>query len=298
MARADKGFPARSPHHEQRILVELAQEGAFARWDNLANPPLWRVVAKMQGINLARAAFAKHLADDLVSAGALKLLRQRSTSPKLVITDAGRARLARALAPQDCEPFQAQHALLQEATVMHETGAQRVILNSAESPMLWLHHRRDAAGHPLISALEFAAGERFRADLTYAGTLPHVTANWSSVARNSGFDAAPQAFSEARLAARQRLARAIAELDPEMTNIMIDVCGFLKGLGQIEQELGWPKRSARHVLSGALKRLVDHYGLAPKPARPKLRHYGTDDYRPLLHAPGQPRVSPQQHHLR
>ncbi len=286
MARVGKDISAKLSRHMQRILAAMAPEGAFARWDNLANPPLWRVVAQQQGVSLARAAFDQHLGDDLVSAGSLRLLRPRNAGPKLLITEAGRASLARAVAPPDIDPFQAQHAWLRETTIEHGSGAERVSLNGAESPMLWLHHRRDASGQPLISALEFAAGERFRADLTYAGTLPQVTANWSSVARHVGFDAAPQTFSEARLAARQRLARAIAQLDPDMTGVMIDVCGFLKGLGQIEQQRSWPRRAARHVLTSALRRLACHYGLVPRPAPAgaPLRHWGADDYRPPLRA--------------
>ncbi|MBV1706531.1 MAG: ATPase [Hyphomicrobiales bacterium] len=286
MAFSTRDLPAKLSQHMQRMLAEMAPEGAFARWDALADPPLWRVVEQRQGISLARAAFSRQVGDDLVSAGCLQLQRARKAGPRLVITAAGRARLARALAPPQIEPFQAQHALLHEATIAHDHGTGHVMVNSAESPMLWLHHRQDASGQPLISALEFAAGERFRADLTYAGTLPQITANWSSVARQAGFDAAPQTFTEARLAARQRLARAIGELDADMTGVMIDICGFLKGLGRIEQERGWPRRSARHVLKAALQRLVDHYGLAPKPARhAPLRHWGADDYRPLLRPP-------------
>lgn len=281
------GHATRLTARIQRVLTEMAQEAAFARWDASAKPPLWRVVSQKQGISLARAAFDKAMADDLISAGSLCSVRHRG-GPRLVITEPGRAALARALAPPDIEAFQAQHALLQKAVVEHETGAQPVTINGAESPMLWLHRRRDAAGQPLINAAQFAAGERFRADLTFAGALPQVTANWSPVARNTRGDSPPLAFSETRLAARQRLDRAMAQLDSEMTGVMIDICGFLKSLGQIEQERGWSRRTARHVLGRALLRLAEHYGLSPQAARPRpeMRHWGAPNYRPVLRVPG------------
>lgn len=293
MVRADfgpatsLGIEIRVTARNLRVLTEMAQTGAFARWDSNAKPPLWRVVSQKQGISLARAAFDKQMADELVSAGSLCGLRHRG-GPRLVITDPGRAALARALAPPDLDPFQAQHVLLQDAVIEHEASLQRVTINGAESPMLWLYRRRDAAGQPLISAAQFAAAERFRADLTFAGALPQVTANWSPVAQNTRGGTAPLAFSETRLAARQRLDRAMTQLNPEMTGVMIDICGFLKSLGQIEQDRGWTKRTARHVLSRALLILAEHYGLSPKVARmrPGMRHWGAPHYRPVLRVPG------------
>ncbi len=289
MVSDGKGKSSGLSARAQRVLNDLAQEGAFARWDGMAQPPLWRVVAQQRGVSLARSAFAKALGDDLVSAGSLCVQRARGSGLRLTITAAGRAALARAKAPPPgIDPFQVQHAPFHESVIDTGSGVQSVTLNSAESPMLWLHRRRGADGQPLLCVAQFAAGERFRADLTYAGALPQVTANWSSLTRNSGAAALPPTFSEARLAARQRLDRAIAELDAEMTGVMIDICGFLKGLGQIEHERCWPRRSARVVLLRALTILSRHYGLTAESGNvhPVPRHWGAANYRPLLHPPG------------
>lgn len=137
-------------------------------------------------------------------------------------------------------------------------------MDDRESPLLWLHRRKDKDGKPQISELEFAAGERFRADLTLAQMLPRVTMNWDAsltpeASARSGRD--PGGASDSALAARERVNEACARMGPEMSGLAIDVCGFLKGLDLVERERRWPARSAKVVLRMALATLADHYGL-------------------------------------
>ena len=54
------------------------------------------------------------------------------------------------------------------------------VVDDRESPLLWLYRRPGKDGRPQISSEEFAAGERFRADITLAGMLPRVTMNWDA----------------------------------------------------------------------------------------------------------------------
>lgn len=151
-------------------------------------------------------------------------------------------------------------------TVMVNGQAQEVVLDERESPLLWLHRRLGKDGVPQISAAEFAAGERFRADLTLAQMLPRVTVNWDAALAAGTHTSArgPAEASDSSLAARQRVRLACKRLGPELSGLAIDVCGFLKGLDQVERERKWPARSAKIVLRLALSALVEHYGLGGK----------------------------------
>lgn len=162
-------------------------------------------------------------------------------------------------------------------------------MDDRESPLLWLHRRKDKDGKPQISELEFAAGERFRADLTLAQMLPRVTMNWDAsltpeASARSGRDSG--GASDSALAARQRVNEACARMGPEMSGLAIDVCGFLKGLDLIERERRWPARSAKVVLRMALATLADHYGLERKTKQRREVWQGADARPRILPAAG------------
>lgn len=165
-------------------------------------------------------------------------------------------------------------------------GEQRMVLvDERESPLLWLHRRMGKDGKPQISAAEFAAGERFRADLTLAQMLPRVTMNWDAAFSPDdrgpgGRD--PASASDASMAARQRVRQACDRLGPDLSGLAIDVCGFLKGLDLVERERRWPARSAKVVLRMALAGLVAHYGLGERASRPRRSAWQADDARPRL----------------
>lgn len=152
---------------------------------------------------------------------------------------------------------------LEEAEVTGEQGERAVVLrNAAESPLAWLRRRKGPDGAPMLDDASFAAGERFRLDLTRALMLPRVTANWSAAAAGRARSSGPAEATDAMVAARQRVATACRVVGSDMSGLLIDVCGFLKGLEEAERDRRWPPRSGKVVLLLALARLADHYGYA------------------------------------
>ncbi len=166
-------------------------------------------------------------------------------------------------------------------------GRRRLTVNHDESPLAWLRRRKDANGRPLIDASEFAAGERLRSDYERAQLMPRVTANWMAAVaskRRSGENGIAD-LTELALAARKRVEAALASLEPEMANLAVDFCCFLKGLEQVEAERQWPARSAKVVVRLTLAALARHYGLSTRargPGAAPLRHWGAEGYRPEI----------------
>ncbi|WP_293806878.1 DUF6456 domain-containing protein [uncultured Bosea sp.] len=164
-----------------------------------------------------------------------------------------------------------------------ERAPQVPAMDDRESPLLWLYRRPGKDGRPQISDEEFAAGERFRADITLAGMLPRTTMNWDAALTPEQAGAGPRdvaGSSDAALAARQRVRLACDRLGPELSGLAIDICGFLKGLDLVEKERRWPPRSAKVVLRVALAALVTHYGLDRRGRPAGMRSWQADGARP------------------
>ncbi len=178
------------------------------------------------------------------------------------------------------------------------SAARSPALNPAESPLAWLRQRKDRDGEAMISQAQFDAGERLRGDFWFAQMTPRVTMSWSTNApaqrrRRSGMAFRCDADSADNVAAaRERVRRALAAVGPELSGVLIDVCCYLKGLVEVERAAGWPQRSGKIVLQLALSALARHYGIdvtgrLSGAAACCVRHWGSDDYRPLFELPAE-----------
>ncbi|MBU3078488.1 hypothetical protein KOF26_11465 [Sphingomonas sp. XMGL2] len=130
-------------------------------------------------------------------------------------------------------------------------------VNLAESPLGWLKSRG------LVSPRQFEAGERLRADWTIAGLGPRVTMRWDAAPRGSvprGPDA-PLDPTLAQIAAKRRCDAAMAAVGPGLADVLWRVVCDGQGMETAEKALGWPARAGRVVLTLALDRLADFYGL-------------------------------------
>ena len=137
----------------------------------------------------------------------------------------------------------------------------------AGGSLAWLHSRRDKDGQPMISAEQLAAGERLAGDLWRARMTPRVTSVWTGVPGDAGSRrAAPGAgidIADGVIAAKVRVERALKAVGPEFAGPLIDVCGHMLGLDDIERINNLPTRSGKMLLRTALTRLARHYGLLP-----------------------------------
>lgn len=259
-----------------RLLERLAEPGCHAerRED--------QVVLTRKGGRLAiSAGVPTGVLAHLLESGAVACTSRAGRS-EFRITDAGRARLKRLEAGGET-PFADQH---REVVTRQETDGALLRVNLREDPLEFF--RRPRGAFFLIGEAELAAGDRLRMDLTLAQTLPQVTANWSRlVVDGAGYNPG-LSVSERIVAARARVDAALRAVGPDFSGILVDVCGFSKGLETIEREHTLPLRAGKVALGYALRMLARHYGLSSEargPDKARMRHWGAADYRPK-HATG------------
>ena len=166
----------------------------------------------------------------------------------------------------------------------------KVLIDLSESPVARLARPGRRRGQAFLDPASVMAAERFRADFERAHLQPRLTTDWSAAAattKHSTRTGDRLDLSNAVLAARFRVDRAVAAVGPEFGGVLVDVCGHVKGLETIERERRWPARSAKLVLKFALAALARHYGLAPAASGTGgkgIRRWATPDYRPSIDA--------------
>lgn len=222
-----------------------------------------------------------------VDEGTFRLMIARGlagrTGNVLELTSEGRA-LASAAATRGDALAPPRRAI--DRGVVVEDGAEAVVpVNAAESPLAQLARLKGRDGAAFLTDEERGAGERLRVDFTRGQMLPRLGANWeASVAtgRRSGGAGGIADMTDAALAARLRVERALAAVGPELCGVLVDMCCFLKGVETVEFERGWPARSAKLMLKTALSALARHYRPPAPATQPRLLHWGTEDYRPRI----------------
>lgn len=152
----------------------------------------------------------------------------------------------------DEDAYSAQHR--EEAV-----AAEGVRHNLAESPLTRLSAPTDGAS--FIKPHQREAGERFRRLVQRTQLQARVTMNYAQVPSTGSHATGPADISDMAADARRELARLHRLLPRECADVVLDVCGFDKGLQQIEVERGWPRRSAKLVLRIGLDCLAALYGL-------------------------------------
>lgn len=138
---------------------------------------------------------------------------------------------------------------------------RRVRYSAAESPLIALARRRDRDGKPFLDETLVAAGERLREDFELAQIGPQVAQNWDRFLTAGGrgsFDSEAHG-GRGSSDARDRVALALSDLGPGLSDVALRCCCYLEGLELAEKRMGWSARSGKIVLRIALQRLKRHY---------------------------------------
>ncbi|MGL4323279.1 MAG: DUF6456 domain-containing protein [Beijerinckiaceae bacterium] len=249
----------------KRIVMHLQNKGNYLAVDPLNHERILLVAGASQP-SVIRGAVPAAIVVDMQRNGSLMPIDR--SKARLGLSSEGQALARRLMAVNPDDAFQQQHQRTRVETVVSGDARVPVRVNDSESPIAWLHRRRNRDGSPMLDSTRFAAGERLRVDLTRAQMMPRVTANWNAAVSSSARGSSALDPTESMIAARQRVSRAMEAVGPDMAGVLIDVCGFLKGLADIERDRNWPARSGKVVLDIALGRLASHYGLRPEARGP------------------------------
>jgi hypothetical protein len=152
-------------------------------------------------------------------------------------------------------------SLALEARLVTDEGGREhyVVVNTAESPLSLLRR------HGAIGAAACDAGEKLRRDYTIGQLTPRMGVDYSALVGSHAFR--PD-LTETVVAARQRFNAALKAAGPGLADVLFDVCCYLMRPEDCERSHNWPRGSGRVVLSLALDRLAEHYGMtAPSKAR-------------------------------
>jgi hypothetical protein len=131
-----------------------------------------------------------------------------------------------------------------------EVVVRLAVARGNEAPFLAAHHVEAARR---LARLFERARMRQRVTMSYDPTRLGGRAGGGSVQADLSVSAED---------ARRSLANLAEVLPVECWNVLFDVCGFDKGMQDVEIERDWPRRSGKLVLRIALSQLAGHFGLS------------------------------------
>lgn len=129
----------------------------------------------------------------------------------------------------------------------------------ADSPLAVLSRRRGPDGQPFLSRDLVQAGERLREDFELSQMEPRMAQDWGRFLTGTVDGGRKGGGGDGVLAAKERVARAMYDLGPGLSDVALHCCCFLEGMEQTEKRMGWSARSGKVVLRIALERLRRHY---------------------------------------
>ena len=200
---------------------------------------------------------------------------------RLFATREARSWLRRFLAARE-EAFLDQHRTVEAVEIGNAGDRQTVRINVTATPLAMLSRLKDRAGAAWLPADAMEAGERLARDFHYGALQPRVTQSYEPRVgeRARPGPGAASDLKDSVVAARCRVARAVAAIGPELSGVALDVCCFEKGLETVERERQWPPRSAKLMLKTALLHLHRHYNPPLPPPTRRPHAWAAEGYRP------------------
>ncbi|WP_428524479.1 DUF6456 domain-containing protein [Roseibium sp.] len=248
-----------------RLLRNLSSKGAELVREFSNGPVRWVLLRDLKTRSIC---WSDRLIVAALSAGVLVKAGQNTCR----ISPEGRAALRRALSGTD--DVADQHRDIRQVScgsVAAKGVGKRPAsakINISESPLARLAARKKKNGQPLLNPEEVQAGERLRADYTFASMMPAIGQGWRTERITAG-GFGTKDLNDDVLSARQRVETVLESLEPVLAGVLVDVCCHLKGLEKVEAERGWPARCAKIILQIALSALADRYGERTQaPSRP------------------------------
>jgi len=259
------------------IIARLQKQKAWIEryGSSFENEKTWIIVTSQ---TTGRAKAKKPpLAGEVVEAMCSKNWLSADPAGALRVTAAG---LKKFVKTPENQNFADQHQRRTERLIKDpQNRTVAVQSNETESPLGWMRARTDKAGKPLLNEVQFEAGERIRQDFTKAQMSARVTSSWEFTSpagkKGAGFGQDTMEISERAYAAKQRFLAALDHLGPELSGIVCEICCLASGLEAAERQLGWPRRSAKLVLTIALTKLSEHYGFALSKENANIKQYGS-----------------------
>lgn len=271
---ADDRSERSGPKQVENLLRLLSLPQAHARRDG----ELVEVIAEKKGVAVVAGRASAQALSALLSSGAVRCL-MKSGVPRFQLTEEGRKAFFRLGRGE--EGFADQHRQIEEMRLEDETEGRLVRRNLREDPLALL--ARQERGGFAVPPAAIAAGERLRRDIQQASLPPKVTSNWDRLVVDGAGPGHGLSLSEAQAAARARVNAAMAAVGPDLSGPLFDLCGFSRGVGEIEKGLSLPVRSGKVVMALALRALARHYGFSDEArgaANQPIRRWGTPDSRP------------------
>lgn len=132
------------------------------------------------------------------------------------------------------------------------------------SPIVKLYNRQRNIAYKYLKERHLYAGQRLFKNFLNANLQPNITMDWNklnSVKQNHYMGKKESGFSENNYIARTKLYDSLKHVGEEFSAILVEICIFGNGLEATEKTMNWPARSGKLLLTLALDKLADFYGM-------------------------------------